>query len=90
MRDKVGGAPFLTHPFNPHPFYDNLQYTYETHPLTHSHIIYPLYLSHIHTPSQQVPLLGGDGPSLALLKYMDQYDYIAPASWSNYRPLTSK
>ena len=41
-------------------------------------------------PSWQVPVLGGDGPSLALLKYMDQYGYVAPASWSNYRPLTSK
>jgi hypothetical protein len=39
---------------------------------------------------ENVPTLGGDGPSLALLKYMDQYDYAAPQGWMNYRPLTSK
>jgi hypothetical protein len=38
----------------------------------------------------KVPALGGDGPSLALLRYMDQYEYTAPNNWMNYRPLTSK
>jgi len=27
---------------------------------------------------------------LALLRYMDQYEYTAPSNWMNYRPLTSK
>ena len=40
--------------------------------------------------SQKVPALGGDGPSLALLKYIELYDYVAPQGWMNYRPLTSK
>jgi hypothetical protein len=39
---------------------------------------------------EAVPVLGGDGPSLALLRYMDQYEYTAPSNWMNYRPLTSK
>jgi hypothetical protein len=38
------------------------------------------------------PLLhvGGDGPSLALLKYMNTFNFEAPKEWKNYRPLTSK
>ena len=35
-------------------------------------------------------LIGGDGPSIALLNYMEEYDFEAPASWENFRPLTSK
>ena len=32
----------------------------------------------------------GDGPSQTLLNYMATYQYIAPDSWSGFRPLTSK
>jgi hypothetical protein len=35
-------------------------------------------------------LLYGDGPSQTLLDYMKQTNYIAPADWKGYRPLTSK
>jgi hypothetical protein len=35
-------------------------------------------------------LLYGDGPSQTLLDYMKQTNYICPADWKGYRPLTSK
>ena len=34
--------------------------------------------------------IGGDGPSLALLTYMAEYDFESPSDWNNYRSLTSK
>jgi class 3 adenylate cyclase len=32
----------------------------------------------------------GDGPSLTLLRYMEEREWTAPADWAGYRPLTSK
>jgi len=34
--------------------------------------------------------IGGDGPSQAILKYMDANNWVCPSSWSGHRPLTSK
>jgi len=34
--------------------------------------------------------IGGDGPSRAILKYMEVNDWVCPSSWSGHRPLTSK
>mmetsp|Transcript_25188 Transcript_25188/g.53625 ORF Transcript_25188/g.53625 Transcript_25188/m.53625 type:complete len:151 (+) Transcript_25188:1-453(+) len=34
--------------------------------------------------------IGGDGPSQAILKYMNANDWVCPPSWSGKRPLTSK
>jgi hypothetical protein len=34
--------------------------------------------------------IGGDGPSRAILKYMEANDWSCPATWSSHRPLTSK
>ena len=34
--------------------------------------------------------IGGDGPSRAILKYMETNDWICPETWSGHRPLTSK
>eukprot|EP00596_Hydrurales_sp_CCMP1899_P010536 CAMPEP_0119035430 /NCGR_PEP_ID=MMETSP1177-20130426/2426_1 /TAXON_ID=2985 /ORGANISM="Ochromonas sp, Strain CCMP1899" /LENGTH=327 /DNA_ID=CAMNT_0006993655 /DNA_START=1567 /DNA_END=2550 /DNA_ORIENTATION=- len=39
---------------------------------------------------EKFPATGGDGPSLAILNYMGEHDFISPNSWKNYRPLTSK
>ncbi len=36
------------------------------------------------------PILGGDGPSQTLLRYMANQNFEAPASWKGYRPLTAK
>lgn len=36
------------------------------------------------------PSHGGDGPSLTLLKYMENHNWAAPITWKGYRPLTSK
>ncbi len=36
------------------------------------------------------PALGGDGPCKTLLEYMSERNWVAPASWKGYRPLTSK
>lgn len=33
---------------------------------------------------------GGDGPSQAILKYMEANDWVCPSSWLGHRPLTSK
>lgn len=33
---------------------------------------------------------GGDGPSRAILKYMEANDWVCPETWSGHRPLTSK
>ncbi|KAL7552266.1 hypothetical protein ACHAWF_015498 [Thalassiosira exigua] len=34
--------------------------------------------------------IGGDGPSRAILKYMEANQWACPPSWSGHRPLTSK
>ena len=34
--------------------------------------------------------IGGDGPSRAILNYMEANDWVCPPSWSGHRPLTSK
>lgn len=34
--------------------------------------------------------IGGDGPSRAILKYMQENDWVCPPSWQGHRPLTSK
>ncbi len=39
---------------------------------------------------EAAPALGGDGPSLTLLRFMGEHRWIAPASWKGFRPLTSK
>ena len=31
-----------------------------------------------------------DGPTKTLLNYMKKFDFVAPADWKNFRPLTSK
>ena len=36
------------------------------------------------------PALGGDGPCKTLLEYMSERNWVAPATWKGYRPLTSK
>lgn len=36
------------------------------------------------------PALGGDGPSKTLLNYMSERNFIAPANWKGFRPLTAK
>jgi len=36
------------------------------------------------------PVLGGDGPSRTLLRYMSEEGYEAPVGWKGFRPLTSK
>mmetsp|Transcript_24385 Transcript_24385/g.35798 ORF Transcript_24385/g.35798 Transcript_24385/m.35798 type:complete len:840 (+) Transcript_24385:136-2655(+) len=39
----------------------------------------------------QVPSMEkGDGPSLTLLRYMENHGWQAPSSWKGFRPLTSK
>ena len=37
-----------------------------------------------------VPHFDGDGPSLTLLEYMEERNFIAPSNWKGFRPLTSK
>lgn len=34
--------------------------------------------------------IGGDGPSRAILKYMELNDWVCPETWLGHRPLTSK
>ncbi len=36
------------------------------------------------------PSLGGDGPCLTLLNYMEEREFTAPSDWAGFRPLTSK
>jgi len=36
------------------------------------------------------PVLGGDGPSLTLLEYMEARNWTAPGDWEGFRPLTAK
>ena len=36
------------------------------------------------------PSLGGDGPCLTLLEYINEHECKPPADWRGYRPLTSK
>lgn len=50
----------------------------------HNYFLFPILHYFI------IIITGGDGPSLALLNYMAIYDFEAPATWANYRPLTSK
>jgi hypothetical protein len=40
--------------------------------------------------ARNCPALGGDNPSKTLIKYMQQYDFVAPRTWKSYRPLVSK
>ena len=34
--------------------------------------------------------IGGDGPSRAILKYMESNNWACPSTWLGHRPLTSK
>ena len=36
------------------------------------------------------PVLGGDGPCLTLLNYMEERNWTAPSDWAGFRPLTAK
>lgn len=38
----------------------------------------------------KVPGMPGDGPSLTLIRYIDEHGGKAPDSWAGFRPLTSK
>ena len=40
--------------------------------------------------AELAPVLGGDGPCLTLLEYINEVGPDAPADWKGYRPLTSK
>ena len=40
--------------------------------------------------AQAAPALGGDGPCITLLDYMEERGWTAPADWAGFRPLTSK
>jgi hypothetical protein len=40
--------------------------------------------------ARNCPALGGDNPSRTLIKYMEQYGFVAPRTWKSYRPLISK
>ena len=39
---------------------------------------------------EAAPALGGDGPSLTLLRHMADHCWAAPADWAGYRPLLAK
>lgn len=39
---------------------------------------------------EAAPVLGGDGPSLTLLRYMGEFNWQAPSDFKGFRPLTSK
>ena len=41
------------------------------------------------TMAEAAPTLGGDGPCITLLNYMEARDWKAPSDWAGYRPLTS-
>lgn len=40
--------------------------------------------------AEAAPVLGGDGPCITLLNYMEARNWRAPSDWAGYRPLTSK
>ncbi len=42
------------------------------------------------TMTEAAPTLGGDGPCITLLNYMEARNWQAPSDWAGYRPLTSK
>ncbi len=39
---------------------------------------------------KSIPGMTGDGPSKTLLRYMNEFNFVAPNTWKGYRPLTSK
>ena len=39
---------------------------------------------------EAAPALGGDGPSLTLLRFMAENKWKPPLGWKGFRPLTSK
>jgi hypothetical protein len=40
--------------------------------------------------SEALKFHNNDGPTKTLLSYMKKFNYVAPGTWKQYRPLTSK
>ena len=49
-----------------------------------------VFLENANRLMAKVPKMTGDGPSLTLLKYIEEYGGKAPENWGGFRPLTSK
>ena len=44
----------------------------------------------LHSLSEGLKFRMHDGPSKTLLQYMKKFNFTAPSTWKQYRPLTSK